>query len=626
MKITYDNYSIRKKKDGTLVEYPNPQFKTLNKIVLTGPDLPTQVQYYGSDQEIIGLTDFNEYGWEFIIEKLKYNDKFTLNNLSDQQKEEIGYKMNDIEILEKTFFPTIKHGEEIDEPRISYFGTLTAGKQKLMIVHIPRGYDKAEIFDTTDNEESPKITITLEGNEILYSKLVWFVITAGGKESITDFNLSHISWENSINPHRNMKSYLLRHDEKAKFDASVEVVENIKRSIEDPFWVDLSSGTLVGNKYIKPKYIHYTGYERVGETDIWLTEEEDGVYPILTPMLKEIESDKSWDKHISYNIGDIVTYHKKNWRSLKNRNLANYPDLSTTWALQDNIDEYKASRVVVNVVNADDSTEEPGQVSPEILTVRTDSNNITFDVSYMNNCILADVDRKLENFNYYRLEKKEPFKVTMNVPNDNPDFDIRFKKPQCNIYGKIVNSGFNEEASINGKYLGDDYILDVPVTNDKVIKNIVKSYYLTDDFDGIPQEKEDYTGPAEIITTLGGTIVRISDTVKYPSNVKYDITVSNLMRKVTVLEHIGFFVDYKEQEIEEGDHVGCNINFVPIDGDMSNITVTVSTTAFILSTNEDNSVTIQDSYGSNINLAKYEGYYTLSIDVVKTDYNIKVWK
>ena len=638
MKITYDNYSIRKKNDGTLVKYPNPQFKTLNKIVLKGQDLPDLTQYYGSDQEIIGLTDFNEYGWEFIVEKLKYNDKFILNNLSDQQKEEIGYKMNDIEILEKTFFPTIKHGEDIDEPKISYFGTLSAGKQKLMIVHIPKKYEKAEIYDTTDNEETPKITITLEGNEILYSKLVWFVITAGGKESITDFNLSHISWENNINPHRNMNSYLLRNDERAKLDATVEVVENIKFSDSDPLWVDLSSSTIVGNKYIVPRYIHYTGYEKSSEEgpEIWTTEEEDGVYPILTLMLKSLENDITWDKHIAYRLGDIVSYHGSEWRSLKDKNLANYPDLSNSWALKDTLDGYKASRVVVNVVNIEtDYFDEPGQVSPEILTMRSGSNNITFDVQYMNNYILADVDRDLENYNYYRLEKKEPFKVTMNVPSGSTDFNINFKKPKCNVFGIITNGFEGEESKLEGDnipYLGDEYTIDIPSTSNKIIKSITKSYYLgSDDYSSPPQDKEEFQGSAEIVESpiTGGTAVRIKDIAKYPCNIKYEVLVSNLIRKVSVIEHIGFFVDYKEQEVEEVSHSKCDVNFVPIDGDMSKINMRLNTSArdIVLDDSiEGNAISITDSLGTSILLTRNEGYYTLNIGNVQTDYEIKVWK
>ena len=81
-------------------------------------------------------------------------------------------------------------------------------------------------------------------------------------------------------------------EENKNTQATVEVVENIKFSDSDPLWVDLSSSTIVGNKYIIPRYIHYTGYEKSSEEgpEIWTTEEEDGVYPILTPMLKSLLS------------------------------------------------------------------------------------------------------------------------------------------------------------------------------------------------------------------------------------------------------------------------------------------------------------------------------------------------
>lgn len=416
MKLIYDRY-IFAKKNGILVEYPDPQFKVIDKIIIKDSKgvLPSLVQYYGSDEELIDLTDFNEYGWEFIVGKEKYNSRFALDFLKTSRKEEIGSSLPDIELASKTLFPTTV---EVDEDEtlydINYFGTVTIGHQKLLMVNIPRGYDWAELWDTSDinvttktlrnngtilKEEvswtesalveagetgliptrdfipydelikdptevgeprttsMPKILIRLgvpgeseeEGEavsrEVLYSKIVWFVITTGteGKTNIEDINLTYFSWQDSINPHRKMNQYLLRKDEKAVIDARLSVVENI----EHPnFWMDLSSGTLLGNKDLEE-------------------------HPLLDKVISDVENDTEWKKFISYNKGDEVGYSGTTYVSLVSNNIGNRPGLtSQKWAKKGTLDSSDLLRINLTPYQY---REMPGYVPHSWMVIPNDS-------------------------------------------------------------------------------------------------------------------------------------------------------------------------------------------------------------------------------------------------------------
>ena len=324
MKIQYDRYIIAMK-DGKEVKIPDPQFKTINKIIFKGPGLGDLIQYYGSDEELIDLTDFNEYGWEFIVGKEKYNSRFALDYLVNSRKEEIGYSLPDIEMASKTLFPTrvkeadLPEGELITD--IHYFGTVTIGHQKLLMVNAPRGYLTAELWDTSDvviedGIEIPKILITFEDREIIYSKIVWFVITTGieGQLNIEDINLTYFSWLHSINPHRKMNQYLLRNDEKAKIDARLSLVENLG---QPDHWMDLSSGTLLANRKIENPLIY-------------------------NEILKRVESSREWREYISYNKGDTAECGGKEYISLSSKNSGKKPDMNPTfWARKDKIDDFK---------------------------------------------------------------------------------------------------------------------------------------------------------------------------------------------------------------------------------------------------------------------------------------------
>jgi len=248
MRINYSEYI---EKDGK--NYPNPQFKTLNKAIASNEQegLEDITYYYGSDSKILDLEDYNEYGWEFIVDKYKFNSEFLLNYLPDSSKELIGNKLEDIDKIEKTLFPTSVNQKEGEKSNIKYFGSITIGRQKLIMISVPRGYNELNLFDTTIDNTNPRITVTFsEKEEINSNKIVWFVITSGGKNEVLDINLSFFSWENSINPHRNMNRYLLRNDEFHNTLADLNIFDNLKSDEENPLYVDLSSNTIVGNKRV----------------------------------------------------------------------------------------------------------------------------------------------------------------------------------------------------------------------------------------------------------------------------------------------------------------------------------------------------------------------------------------
>ena len=102
MKVIYD-------KNGG--QEPNPQFKSLNKVSLKSDTDSSFDLIYGSDSELLELTDFNEYGWEFLVDKLKYNNEFPLNFLRAGTKESIGDSLDDIKKVSKTFLPSLSQAD-----------------------------------------------------------------------------------------------------------------------------------------------------------------------------------------------------------------------------------------------------------------------------------------------------------------------------------------------------------------------------------------------------------------------------------------------------------------------------------------------------------------------------------
>ena len=99
MRIEYDNYL-----DRTTKLDPLPYFTTINKIILKGEQQPDITMYYGSDESLLGLSDINEYGWEFLVDKYKHDDTDVLSLLPLAVKNNIGTSMSDLEMLRKALW------------------------------------------------------------------------------------------------------------------------------------------------------------------------------------------------------------------------------------------------------------------------------------------------------------------------------------------------------------------------------------------------------------------------------------------------------------------------------------------------------------------------------------------
>lgn len=299
-----------------ILRNPNPQFKTLTKIVMSGEEKENLVKYYGSDEEIIDLTDFNEYGWDFIVNKEKYNNRFPVNFLSDSGKEMIGTKFADIKAVNKSFFPTNSAGNF--DIRTSYFGTLSIGKQKLIMVSCPPEYNKVEYFDGDDLA----IRVLFTEDEILYSKISWFVVTSGDSSAISDINLAYLSWKRNQNPHRHMNEYLLRNDEASK---TISYLESTGEDKNTGMWFDLASGTLIGNQAVEN-------------------------YPILSSKLEFVKNTNKWNKYVTYREGDEVEYRGENWTSISSNNIGNIPKLSQSWVLSGKMRAYYTEKASISLI------------------------------------------------------------------------------------------------------------------------------------------------------------------------------------------------------------------------------------------------------------------------------------
>lgn len=607
MKITYDNY---RKKNG--VTYPDPKFRAIDKIVLSGPGLPTLTKYYGSDEELINLEDFNEYGWEFVVDKGKYNHRFPLDYLIDSRKEEIGYDLENIDLVSKTILPTlatdIPSGETIND--ITYFGTISIGKQKLLMVDIPRGYSVAELFDTSDtiqittrvdgetgevveeieerivdgvvishlprkaarivDEKSiirttvnvPKIKITLENDEIKFSKIVWFVITTGTDEqtNISDINISYLAWEKTNNPYRKLNEYLLRNDEKAVLDSEIEVVENIGNP---DIWMDMSSRTIVGNLEILK-------------------------HPIID---SKIEHSDSWDMYISYKKGARCSYKDCTYVSLIDNNYSNVPTWTPScWIRESKLLDHDVQRVFV-LPQIEGEIPENIYIYPSSVVVNknTTKDFRKFSIAYDGKHVIdfgiegtdyyflnsegEIVDSSLAEYDAYRNNNAKT-DIWLKINATSGSIDVDFKKRPGSIVAQIHKDGEDDPITVSRisefiPYLGESYdniSFDLQTLNNGEvwkIQNIFKSYYRVVDGDREILDTFEMTEfPEEVNNNY---VLTISDTYNYPAEILYDIYLKAKTYRISIIEYPGFIMDYIEREVAATNEASCTIKFVPRD-------------------------------------------------------------
>ena len=116
----------------------NLSFKNIDRIVMRNSNEEEYDLIYlnASNKDIVSLGDINEYGWKFIVDKLKYNQIYPLDFLPDAIKlDVVGTDLNSISAVEKTFFPTIATGHPDEVNNIIYFGTVSINNdQKLLMI------------------------------------------------------------------------------------------------------------------------------------------------------------------------------------------------------------------------------------------------------------------------------------------------------------------------------------------------------------------------------------------------------------------------------------------------------------------------------------------------------------
>lgn len=549
MSIAYDNY-----KEGG---QPNPQFSTIDKVVLKSPSLPDITRYYGSDEELTGLEDFNEYGWEFVVRKDRYNSSDPLSNLVKEWKDAIGSGYKDIQAVRSTLFPTVSEGTK--DNLVSYFGTITVGNQKLLMVDVPGGYSEALLYDTSDityqkarlGDAIPKIKVTFDtAQEVLYNKIVWFVITNGseGKTNISDINISYLSWEKSQNSHRKMNQYLLRQDDKSRIDGTLDVLEDLGGL---GFYIDATSNTLVGNKKL---------YK----------------YPLLSERLEAVGT--VWNKNITYQEGESVVWKDKEYVSLSNNNLGNIPGWNPSkWTLKGGLGEYNVewarissdgdnSRVIISpprsIISSGFSRIQITNQSSSLLSLggNLPEGSYKFDNEYT-----------LEEAEYYsRKDNNGKLNLWLSLREIGTNevvlpFRVYKQTILVNVYvdGSLVKSSL-EPIGKEQATLGSSYSLKYQVNDDPDVsldlKRVVKTSYLS----GNVVELSELQG----LPTLGEDgILTLEDTLSLPVSVTYDIYLEGKSHSITFVEYPGFILDYIKREIPVTSSDPVLVKFTPRDRD-----------------------------------------------------------
>lgn len=281
--------------------------KNISTIIIKDSEgrLEDIVQVHGSSSSLLGISDFAEYGLNFLPTKYKYNGKFPLELMSNKSRKLVGTELLDIEKVSRSFFPTLC--EESDKPEYNYFGTVEINSQTLVMIDMPSGYDKVYIFDysVTEFYNNWKTEFTLsEADEKTSRKILWFILSPGG--SVFDINLTKNTWSNSINPERNQNEYLLRNDELKK---TVNLVKKLKGT---DIVVDRNSDTILGTGEVKS-------------------------HPLLSRKLNDRPAYSEWLSEVDYSKGSIVRHNNIYYYALKN-NIGSEPiDYKTQYVFPDGL-------------------------------------------------------------------------------------------------------------------------------------------------------------------------------------------------------------------------------------------------------------------------------------------------
>ena len=613
MRIEYDNYL-----DRTTKLDPLPYFTTINKIVLKGEQQSDITMYYGSDESLLGLSDINEYGWEFLVDKYKHDDTDVLSLLPLAVKNNIGTSMSDLEMLRKALFPTLAGGETRQEPGdIEYFGTLSIGRQKLLIVRIPPAYSVAELWDTTDitkridyiNPETgeiesteyeryindttpsssrrvapegldtvetllPKIKVMMDDDEITCTDLVWFVVSTGttGQSNVSNINLSFLSWEETRNPHRNLHEYLLRNDDKAFIETATKVVEY--DAILDQY-MDEASGTLVGN-------------ERINN------------HPLLDRAISLAQENTEWDKYAIYDRGEKAMCKGTEYVSLIPRNRGNYPLWNpSTWMKADIMPTkqqcFGARRVFIKTLGT--IPEAIGSIYPASVIIPSDVEEgiyKKFTITYSSKGVLQPSESDLIKFkdslgniqdNLLQEKQYQAFRYggqkteawidlhDLDEKAGNSDtVSITFTSATYPVKGIVVDEDAGTRTDLETVIyaLGSSYVYTKNLLTGytAVVDKIVKNYYIGATFLG-SADVSDY-----FLTS--GKKISIKEDMNVPASIVYEIYVKRLQYVLLISEYPGFIVDYVEKKVNVPDgltetYSPASIKFRPVDGDFEKV-------------------------------------------------------
>lgn len=502
------------------VRYENKQIRQINKVILSNSGKETKKLYLSSTTHYPGLDDYLEYGFEYWIDKYGHGSSSLLGMLSTETKDVLGTNVEDLSVIEKTLFPTISESGTPGGP--DYFGMTTIGDQKITIIEIPPGYIKAELYD---GGIDPNIII--EDIDPKVHTLLCITITGNKLGKSSEVNVSVGAWNRSLNSHRNTGCYLLRNDE---IKTSIVTVAPLSGT---DIWVDTSSDTILGNHTIQDP-------------------------PIILGKINKYRGNKEWDRDVTYEEGDEVTYLGDSWISIHSGNLGKNPNLSSSWISPKLLGpSFQAERVLVNV---------PGGgaiVEPEYFTITQRTvGNVEVQVSYLPGYAIGGVSidgipwavTTLESTweEYLSGNLSRTFNIPTSVLLGKGALEINMISPTIKV---TVGSTTLKETYKIGDEVSHSFEYDPNITT---IKGITKTYLLG----GVPKLSMNLDN----VEVSSGQVSFKDSVDKYCDEILYTPISVNTEYEIRISKHVGFLVDRPVQYVKHDDQ-GI-IRFIPIKGEL----------------------------------------------------------
>lgn len=239
----------------------NNEFKDIKTAALykANEDVPFKVLYLGSNTKI-NKNNFSKYSNKF--EPASENDELLINFLGDITKNKIENDIEILQVIENNIFPTINEYSTINST--GFFGSVSISENIYTSLYLESGCALVKLFDEYVTDYSnPSILITLgpDSKEIDYEKTIWVATSTKGDVG-GRLNVSLNSWTSSLDPCRNMDSWVLRGDRRISTQESSKII-NIKG--KDSI-IDRVTGNILGNTKIKNTPLLSKKLERVKST------------------------------------------------------------------------------------------------------------------------------------------------------------------------------------------------------------------------------------------------------------------------------------------------------------------------------------------------------------------------